>query len=146
MNIGQASKSSGISAKMIRYYESVGLVPRADRTGSGYRDYAPADVHRLRFIRRARDLGFSFDQVRELLKLWSDRKRSSASVKSLALIHIEELEVRAQELAVMIKTLRDLAEACGGDQRPDCPIIDDLEAGGARRNAKPKPARAHCAD
>lgn len=145
MNIGEASKASGISAKMIRYYESISLVPRAGRTGSGYRDYGAADVHRLRFIRRARDLGFSFEQVRELLKLWSDRKRSSASVKKLALVHIEELEVRAQELDVMIKTLRDLAQACGGDQRPDCPIIDDLEAGGSRR-AKPKPARAHCAE
>lgn len=145
MNIGEASKASGISAKMIRYYESISLVPRAGRTGSGYRDYGAADVHRLRFIRRARDLGFSFEQVRELLKLWSDRKRSSASVKKLALVHIEELEVRAQELDVMIKTLRDLAQACGGDQRPDCPIIDDLEAGGSRRT-KSKPARAHCAE
>lgn len=143
MNIGEASKTSGISAKMIRYYESIGLVPLAGRTGNGYRDYAPADVHRLRFIRRARDLGFSFDQVRELLKLWSDRKRSSASVKKLALGHIEALEVRAQELDVMIRTLRDLAEACGGDQRPDCPIIDDLESGGRQR--KPKPARSRCA-
>lgn len=144
MNIGEASAASGISAKMIRYYESVGLVPRAGRTGGGYRDYAAADVHRLRFIRRARDLGFSFDQVRELLTLWSDRRRSSARVKRLALAHIEELEARRRELDTMIRTLRDLAQACGGDDRPDCPIIDDLEAGGAecRPHAKGPAGRA----
>lgn len=131
MNIGQASAASGISAKMIRYYESIGLVPRVGRTDGGYRDYETADVHRLRFIKRARDLGFSFEQVRELLKLWSDRRRSSSSVKKVALVHIEELEARRRELDTMIGTLRSLATACGGDDRPDCPIIEDLEAGGA---------------
>ena len=129
MNIGQASKASGITAKMIRYYESIGLVPKAGRTEGGYRDYAPGDVHRLRFVRRARDLGFSFDQIRELLKLWSDQKRSSKNVKAVALEHIAELEVRATQLKDMIRTLKHLADACEGDNRPDCPIIDELEAG-----------------
>ena len=129
VNIGQAAKASGISAKMIRYYESIGLVPKAGRTVGGYRDYGDADVHRLLFIRRARDLGFSFERVRELLKLWSDQKRSSANVKALALAHIDELEKRATDLRQMIKTLRHLAEACEGDNRPHCPIIDELESG-----------------
>ena len=141
MNIGQASKASGISAKMIRYYESIGLVPRADRTDGGYRDYEDADIHRLRFIRRARDLGFSFDQVRELLKLWSDRRRSSADVKALALTHINELEERASELKAMIDTLRHLANACEGNQRPDCPIIDELESGRRAPSLAKKAAR-----
>jgi MerR family transcriptional regulator, copper efflux regulator len=128
---------------MSRYYESIGLVPKAGRTDGGYRDYGPSDVHRLRFIRRARDLGFSFEQIRELLKLWSDQKRSSANVKAVALEHIAELETRAAQLKEMIKTLKHLAEACEGDHRPDCPIIDELESGHAchDRKAKMKPAR-----
>ena len=129
MNIGQAAKASGISAKMIRYYETIGLVPKAGRTDGGYRDYGDADIHRLLFIRRARDLGFSFKRVRELLKLWSDQKRSSANVKAVALAHIDELEVRATQLRQMIKTLRHLAEACEGDHRPHCPIIEQLGSG-----------------
>jgi len=144
VNIGQTSKASGISAKMIRYYESIGLVPKAGRTEGGYRDYDETDVHRLRFIRRARDLGFSFERVRELLKLWSDQKRSSADVKALALTHVEELETRATQLKQMIKTLRHLARACEGDNRPDCPIIDELESGKApaghdAKHGKPAP-------
>jgi Cu(I)-responsive transcriptional regulator len=147
VNIGQASNASGISAKAIRYYESIGLVPRAGRSDGGYRDYAPADIHRLRFIRRARDLGFSFDQVRELLKLWSDKRRSSKDVKALALAHIAELEARATELQQMIKTLRHLVAACEGDHRPDCPIIEELESGvspscRAAARKKKKPTRA----
>ena len=114
---------------MIRYYESIGLVPKAGRTDGGYRDYGPGDIHRLRFVRRSRDLGFSFDQVRELLKLWSDQKRSSANVKAVALEHIAELETRALHLKDMIKTLKHLADACEGNHRPDCPIIDELESG-----------------
>ena len=129
MNIGQAAQASGISAKMIRYYESIRLLPQAGRTAGGYRDYCANDVERLRFIRRARDLGFSLDRVSELLKLWSDQDRHSANVKSLALAHIAELETRAVELKGMIKTLRHLVHACEGDQRPDCPIIDGLRAG-----------------
>jgi MerR family copper efflux transcriptional regulator len=123
MNIGQASKASGISAKMVRYYESIGLLPPAGRTEGGYRSYAPDDIHRMRFIRRARDLGFSFERVRELLKLWSDQKRSSGKVKALALAHICELETRATELNELIQTLRHLADTCDGSNRPDCPIV-----------------------
>jgi MerR family transcriptional regulator, copper efflux regulator len=129
VNIGQAARESGISAKMIRHYEAIGLVPGVGRTKGGYRHYDQADVHRLQFVRRARDLGFSFEQVRELLKLWSDRRRSRGDVKALALDHIAELEERAAELRQMIRTLRHLADACDGSNRPDCPIIKELESG-----------------
>ena len=129
MNIGQVSKASGISTKMIRYYETIDLVPKAGRTEGGYRDYSPGDIHRLRFIRRARDLGFSFEQVRELLKLWSDKRRSSSNVKKVALEHIAELELRAAQLKDMIRTLKHPADACEGNHRPDCPIIDELVSG-----------------
>lgn len=127
MNIGQASDASGVSAKMIRYYESIGLVPPSARRDSGYRDYAAADVHRLAFVRRARDLGFSMDQIRELLRLWSDRGRSSAEVKGIALEHVAELKDRARELNEMAEALKHLASTCDGDGRPDCPIIKGLE-------------------
>jgi MerR family transcriptional regulator, copper efflux regulator len=127
MDIGQASHASGVSAKMIRYYESIGLVPRAQRRESGYRDYGSADVHRLRFIRRARDLNFSIDQIRDLLRLWSDRKRSNAEVKALAFRHVAELEERAKHLKEMANALRSLASACEGNGRPECPIIENLE-------------------
>lgn len=126
MNIGQASKASGVSAKMIRYYESIGLVPAADRRASGYRDYGPADVNRLGFIRRARDLAFSIEEIRELLRLWSDRDRSSREVKELALRHVSDLDGRARKLTEMADALRHLATACEGDDRPDCPIIEGL--------------------
>ena len=129
MNIGQASEASGISAKMIRYYESIELVPIALRTGGGYRHYDVAAVHRLRFIRRARDLGFSFEQVRELLKLWSDQKRSNADVRTVAETHIVDLENRAEQLQEMIKTLKHLVRACSGNRHPNCPIIEELETG-----------------
>jgi Cu(I)-responsive transcriptional regulator len=141
VNIGQASKASGISAKMIRYYETIGLVPRAGRTDGGYRAYGETDIHRLRFIRRARDLGFSFERVRELLKLWSDQWRSSANVKALAQAHIAELELRANELKEMIGTLKHLVYTCEGDHRPDCPIIDELEAGAAMSRPNGKACR-----
>ena len=139
MNIGEAARTSGISAKMIRYYEAIGLAPQAGRGASGYRAYDEADVQRLRFIRRARDLGFSIDRVRDLLKLWTDRDRHSADVKSVALAHVAELEKRAVELKSMIKTLRSLARACEGNDRPDCPIIEELERdrrSGALHNGK----------
>jgi MerR family copper efflux transcriptional regulator len=129
VNIGQAAQQSGISAKMIRYYESIGLFPQAGRTAGGYRDYRAADVERLRFIRRARDLGFSLDKVRDLVGLWSDQDRHSGDVKALAVAHIAELEARAVELKSMIKTLRHLVRCCEGDQRPDCPIIEGLRKG-----------------
>ncbi len=127
MNIGQASKASGVSAKMIRYYESIDLIPRSARRESGYRDYGASDVHRLAFIRRARDLGFSIEQIRDLLRLWSDRHRSSAEVKAIALEHVTELKQRARQLDDMAEALRHLASACEGNSRPECPIIKGLE-------------------
>jgi MerR family copper efflux transcriptional regulator len=130
MNIGQASEASGVSAKMIRYYESIGLVPAPDRRESGYRDYGAKDLHRLRFIRRARDLNFSMEQIRVLLLLWSDQNRSNADVKQIALVHIAELEQRSHALQDMANALRGLADACEGDGRPDCPIITGLTQGG----------------
>lgn len=128
MNIGKAAAASGVSAKMIRYYESIGLIPEASRTDSGYRDYSEKDVHTLRFIRRARDLGFSVEKMTELLALWRDRSRASADVKRVALEHVEELERKARELQKMSMTLKHLAENCRGNARPDCPIIDELSA------------------
>jgi len=126
MNIGEAAEASGISAKMIRYYESIGLIPAPARSAAGYRIYADPDVHRLRFIRRARDLGFSVKRIAQLLALWQDRSRSSADVKRLALAHVEELERKAQDLQEMAETLKHLARTCHGDARPDCPIIASL--------------------
>ncbi|WP_426956779.1 Cu(I)-responsive transcriptional regulator [Muricoccus radiodurans] len=126
MKIGEAAAASGVSAKMIRHYEAVGLLPAAARRDSGYRDYGDAEVHALRFVRRARDLGFSIAEIRELLALWGDRARTSAEVKRLALAHVEALEAKARDLSVMAATLRHLATHCHGDGRPDCPILDDL--------------------
>ncbi|ARP95402.1 Cu(I)-responsive transcriptional regulator [Bordetella genomosp. 13] len=126
MNIGQASQASGISAKMIRYYESIGLIGPAQRSNAGYRVYSDNDVHTLRFVRRARGLGFSVEQMHELLALWRDRSRASGDVKRVALRHVEELERKAAELQQMADTLKHLARHCHGDKRPDCPIIDEL--------------------
>jgi Cu(I)-responsive transcriptional regulator len=127
MNIGQAAQATGISAKMIRYYESIGLIVPAGRTASGYRTYTEQDLHTLRFVRRARGLGFSVEQMHELLALWLDRKRASAEVKRVALQHVEELERKAAELQQMADTLKHLARHCHGNDRPECPIIDELE-------------------
>lgn len=127
MNIGQASRASGVSAKMIRYYEQIGLIPPASRSDSGYRSYAQDDVHRLRFIRRARDLGFSVAEIGDLLGLWNDRSRKSADVKRLAKAHIAELEGRIRNLRQMADTLQTLIACCAGDDRPDCPILASLE-------------------
>jgi Cu(I)-responsive transcriptional regulator len=128
MNIGQASAGSGVTAKMIRYYESIGLIEPPARTDAGYRVYAAQDVHTLGFIKRARSLGFSVEDMRELLALWRDRSRASADVKALAMEHVRDLEAKIAELQGMSRTLRHLAEACQGDARPDCPILDDLAA------------------
>lgn len=127
MNIGQAAKASGVSAKMIRYYEQSGLIPAADRTASGYRDYSDTDVHMLRFIRRARDLGFSVAEISDLLGLWRDETRQSAEVKRLAQGHINELEKKIKGLQDMAHTLTTLVNACHGDHRPHCPILQSLE-------------------
>ncbi|MHA6492495.1 Cu(I)-responsive transcriptional regulator [Pseudomonas borbori] len=130
MNIGQAARKTGLSAKMIRYYERIELLPAAGRTDSGYRQYNAQDLHRLAFIKRARDLGFSLDEVGKLLTLWQDRQRASADVKALAAGHIEELNRKIGELSSLRDTLQELMEHCQGDQRPDCPILKDLESGG----------------
>lgn len=126
MNIGEAAGTSGVPAKTIRYYESIGLVPPAHRTESGYRTYDATDIERLRFIQRARSLGFSVRDVGRLLDLWRDRSRASAEVKALATSHVEAIDRKIAELQSMRDTLRDLSERCHGDDRPDCPILDRL--------------------
>jgi len=126
LNIGEAATRSGVSAKMVRHYESLGLLPKVARTDSGYRQYGDKEVHTLRFIRRARDLGFSMVEIAHLLKLWQNRRRASADVKRIALAHVADLERRMAEMAEMKRTLQHLAACCHGDQRPDCPILDEL--------------------
>ncbi|MFN3275861.1 MAG: Cu(I)-responsive transcriptional regulator [Paracoccus sp. (in: a-proteobacteria)] len=127
MNIGDAASRSGVSAKMIRYYEQIGLIPNASRTASGYRAYVPGDVHMLRFIARARDLGFSIAEITELLDLWRDKDRRSADVKALAQVRVRDLRQKIAHLQEMADTLEDLANACAGNERPDCPILQQLE-------------------
>ncbi|MGE0773994.1 MAG: Cu(I)-responsive transcriptional regulator [Sphingomonadaceae bacterium] len=131
MNIGAASKASGVSQRMIRHYEKIGLIPAPLRRDSGYRDYADPDVHRLRFIANARDLGFPIEDIRGLLGLWSNSHRASAEVKALAIARAEELGRKAEALQALRRTLLELAEGCHGDDRPDCPIIERIsgEAG-----------------
>jgi Cu(I)-responsive transcriptional regulator len=125
-NIGEAAALSGVSAKMIRHYESIGLVPAAGRSFANYRLYSDADVHRLRFVRRARSLGFAMKQIQALLDLWNDPGRSSAEVKQLAQAHADDLGARIAEMQAMQRSLRALAAHCHGDARPECPILDDL--------------------
>ena len=127
MKIGAASKACGISERMIRHYEKIGLMPKAARRDSGYRDYDERDLHTLRFIGRARDAGFPIEEIRQLLELWHDRDRSSADVKALALSRAAQLKRKARELDAMRRSLEHLAEQCHGDGRPDCPILIDLE-------------------
>jgi Cu(I)-responsive transcriptional regulator len=129
MNIGEAAARSGVSAKMIRYYESIGLIGAAGRTAAGYRVYGETDIHRLRFVRRARDLGFSMEKIQTLLGLWGNSRRSSAKVKALALTHIADLKRQIGEMQAVLGTLEHLAAHCHGDDKPDCPIIDDLAHG-----------------
>jgi MerR family copper efflux transcriptional regulator len=126
MNIGQAANASGVSAKMIRYYESIGLIRAPLRTDSNYRVYREDEVHVLRFVKRARTLGFSVEETATLLGLWQDKSRASAEVKDIAIGHIAALETKIAELQSMVKTLKHLAHCCGGDNRPDCPILDYL--------------------
>ena len=128
-NIGQAAEASGVSAKMIRHYEENGFVPKAGRTVAGYRIYRENEVHMLRFIRRARDLGFSLKEIKELLGLWNNRRRASGDVKKLVQRHMKELDQKIEELRAMRRTLMNLAQHCHGDHRPDCPILDDLSGG-----------------
>lgn len=128
-NIGEAAELTGVSAKMIRHYESIGLIPAANRTFANYRLYNDADIHRLRFVKRARNLGFSMKQIEELLGLWNDPRRASSQVKKLAKAHAAELAKKVRELQGMQRTLENLAQHCHGDNRPDCPILDDLVGG-----------------
>ena len=125
-NIGQAASQSGVSAKMIRHYESLGLLPAVHRTDAGYRQYGDAQIHTLRFIRRARLLGFSMAEIAELLKLWQNKQRASADVKRIALAHVADLERRIAEMQAMRETLQQLAHCCQGDHRPACPILSEL--------------------
>jgi MerR family transcriptional regulator, copper efflux regulator len=133
MDIGRASKASEVSVKMIRHYEAIGLLPKVARTFANYRVYGPNDVHVLRFIRRARKLGFPIEDIRELLGLWQNKSRSSVSVKKVAGRHVEELKGRIGELRAMLEVLEHLMRHCHGDHRPDCPILDDLSSGPQRK-------------
>ncbi len=133
MNIGQAAEQSGVSAKMIRYYEQIGLIAAPHRTGSNYRVYSPDEVHVLRFIKRARMLGFSVEETGALLTLWQDKSRASGEVREIASGHIAALETKITELESMVKTLRHLVHCCHGDNRPDCPILDDLAGAPAHK-------------
>lgn len=127
MNIGQVAEASGVSAKMIRHYEEIGVIPKIARTMSGYRQYSETDVHLLRFVRQARDLGFSMEQIKALVGLWRNKRRKSSEVKKLALEHVESLEAKIQQLSEMSKTLKHLAHCCHGDERPECPILDKMD-------------------
>ena len=130
VNIGAAARASGVSAKMVRHYESLGLLGEVARTDSGYRQYTPADIHTLRFIKRSRELGFSMAEIAELVSLWHDRRRASADVKRIAEAHVQDLERRIAALQDMQRTLQELLRHCHGDARPDCPILDDLSGHG----------------
>lgn len=124
--IGEAARRSGVSAKMLRHYESLGLLGQVHRTDSGYRQYSAADVHTLRFIKRSRDLGFSMAEIGELVNLWQNRRRASASVKRIAQKHLDDLGARIEAMQAMQRSLNQLLHHCHGDDRPDCPILDDL--------------------
>ena len=128
LNIGQAAARSGVSAKMVRHYESLGLLPTVHRSDAGYRQYGEKEVHTLRFIRRARALGFSMAEIAELLKLWQNKRRASADVKRIAMAHVADLERRIAEMEAMKQTLGHLAHCCQGNSRPDCPILTELAA------------------
>jgi Cu(I)-responsive transcriptional regulator len=149
MNIGEAAEKAGVTPKMVRHYESLGLLPKVHRTESGYRVYGESEVHTLRFIKRSRDLGFSIPEIDELVKLWQDRRRPSSSVKKVAAAHLAELDRKLEEMQSMRKTLSHLVHCCHGDDRPNCPILDDLERSApvapAERSKKapPSAARAH---
>ncbi len=126
MNIGEAASASGVSAKMVRHYESVGLLPAVARTEAGYRQYQEREVRMLQFIRHGRELGFSIDEIRQLLSLWQNRRRPSRVVKALAQAHIDDLDAKLREIRAMKATLQHLVHCCAGDDRPECPIIDSL--------------------
>ncbi|MFN8846601.1 MAG: Cu(I)-responsive transcriptional regulator [Bdellovibrionales bacterium] len=126
MNIGEAAKISGVNAKLIRHYESIGIIPKATRSDAGYRTYSETEVHILSFVKRSRNLGFSMKEIKKLVSLWRNKGRASSEVKNLAIKHIDEMEQKIFELQSMVKTLKHLAKTCHGDNRPDCPILNDL--------------------
>ena len=142
MNIGQASKASGVTTKMIRYYEEIGLLRPSARTDANYREYDEREINELRFIRRARSLGFSMPEITQLLSLWRDRGRPSREVKAIADRHLADLDARIAEMQAMADTLRHLSHCCAGDDRPDCPILADLTQGALPSDPKPKTRRA----
>ena len=142
MNIGQASKASGVTTKMIRYYDEIGLVRPSARTDANYREYDEREINELRFIRRARSLGFSMPEITQLLSLWRDRGRPSREVKAIAERHLADLDARIAEMQAMADTLRHLSHCCAGDDRPDCPILADLTQGALPSDPKPKTRRA----
>jgi MerR family transcriptional regulator, copper efflux regulator len=135
VKIGEAARLSGVTAKMIRYYESIGLLSRALRADNSYRDFYPRDVHDLTFIRRSRDLGFSIDEIRRLLALWRDKSRPSREVKEIAQKHVADLEARIAHMQEIVGTLRHLSDCCAGDERPDCPILGELGGNGENGHA-----------
>lgn len=141
LNIGQAAQQSGVSAKMIRHYEEIGLLPKVARSASGYRQYNAREVHSLRFIRRARDLGFSMEEIASLLRLWQNRKRASKDVKRIALARIADLQQRIAEMQALQRSLEHLAHCCHGDERPDCPILDDLALSPPSARQTPRSSR-----
>lgn len=143
MNIGQASRASGVTTKMIRYYDEIGLVRPASRTDSNYREYEPRQINELRFIKRARSLGFSMEEITLLLSLWRDRSRPSREVKAIADRHLADLDARIAEMQAMAETLRHLSHCCAGDDRPDCPILQDLTAGSEPSDPPKRPTRRH---
>lgn len=126
MNIGEAAKISGVNAKLIRHYESINIIPKASRSGSGYRTYTENDVHILSFVKRARMMGFSMKEIKKLVSLWRNKSRASAEVKAMATKHVELMEQKILELQDMVKTIKHLAKNCHGDGRPDCPILNNL--------------------
>jgi Cu(I)-responsive transcriptional regulator len=140
MNIGMATEASGVSQRMIRHYEKIGLIAAPPRRDSGYRDYSEGDVHTLRFIANARDLGFPIEEIRGLLGLWGDRHRASGEVRALAVARAEEMGRKAEALQAMRRTLLDLADRCHGDGRPDCPILDELSNGEEKNPLSAEPA------
>lgn len=127
MNIGEVSKLADVNSKMVRRYEDLGIIPKAGRSLSGYRQYSDKDVHILRFVKRARELGFSMKDIKQLVSLWRNKTRSSSQVKNIAMKHRTELEKKLKEIQAMVNTLNQLVENCHGDERPDCPILDELE-------------------
>lgn len=143
MNIGQAAQASGVTPKMIRYYESIDLIKQSRRTDAGYRTYTESDLHTLRFAKRARKLGFSLEQIRELLSLWQNPERASSEVKTIAQAHLDGLQKRIDELTEMRDTLSNLIDCCSGDQRPECPILGGLTV---EEKAEPVAASSHKPD